>query len=57
MFSQLITFGLTLLVASGSGLLGYLVRVRQERISREIQFIEVESRVEESDGPKLLQSK
>lgn len=32
-FTQLITVGVMVLIASGSGLAGYLVRVRQERLS------------------------
>lgn len=34
-FSQLITVGMMVLVASGSGLAGYLARARHERLSRE----------------------
>lgn len=34
-FSQLITVGMMVLVASGSGLAGYLARARYERLSRE----------------------
>lgn len=34
-FSQLITVGVMVLVASGSGLAGYLARARYERVSRE----------------------
>jgi ABC-type multidrug transport system fused ATPase/permease subunit len=34
LFSQLITVGMMVLVASGSGLAGYLTRARQERLSR-----------------------
>lgn len=33
-FSQLVTVGMMVLVASGSGLAGYLARARQERLSR-----------------------
>ena len=38
LFSQLITIGSMLLVASGSGLAGYLVRVRYDRLSRNKQL-------------------
>lgn len=34
-FSQLVTVGMMVLVASGSGLAGYLTRARQERLSRQ----------------------
>lgn len=34
-FSQLVTVGVMVLVASGSGLAGYLARARYERVSRE----------------------
>lgn len=37
-FSQLITIGVMLLVGSGSGLSGYLLRARHERISRNKQL-------------------
>ncbi|MGR9107933.1 MAG: hypothetical protein ACU843_13470 [Gammaproteobacteria bacterium] len=56
-FSQLITFGLTLLVASASGLAGYLLRARQERISQKIAMINPENHFEKPAQPKLLQSK
>ncbi len=36
-FSQLVTVGVMFLVASGSGLSGYILRARQERISRNKQ--------------------
>lgn len=36
-FSQLITVGVMVLVASGSGLSGYVLRARQERLSRKRQ--------------------
>ncbi len=38
LFSQLITIGSMLLVASGSGLAGYLVRARHDRLSRNKQL-------------------
>ena len=38
LFSQLITIGSMLLVASGSGLAGYLVRARYDRLSRNKQL-------------------
>ena len=37
-FSQLITVGMMVLVASGSGLAGYLARARHERLSRNKQL-------------------
>lgn len=37
-FSQLVTVGMMVLIASGSGLAGYLVRVRQDRLSRKNQL-------------------
>ena len=37
-FSQLITIGVMLLVASGSGLSGYVLRARHDRISRKKQL-------------------
>ncbi len=37
-FSQLVTVGMMVLVASGSGLAGYLVRARQDRQSRKNKF-------------------
>ena len=42
-FSQLVTVGMMVLIGSGSGLAGYLARVRQERLSRNRQlFVENE---------------
>ncbi len=38
LFSQLVTVGMVVLVASGSGLAGYLARARQERIARNKQL-------------------
>lgn len=38
-FSQLITLGLMLMVASGSGLSGYLLRARQDRLNRKKQLL------------------
>ncbi|MDX2505750.1 MAG: hypothetical protein QNL62_14915 [Gammaproteobacteria bacterium] len=38
LLSQLITVGMMILVASGSGLAGYLTRARQERLSRNTQL-------------------
>lgn len=57
MLSQMVTFGLMLLVGSGSGLLGYLVRIRQERTKLRIQEIRSEPEIDHSKPPKLLQSK
>ena len=37
-FSQLVTVGMMVLVASGSGLAGYLARARHERLSRNKQL-------------------
>jgi len=37
-FSQLITIGAMVIVASGSGLSGYILRARQERLSRKKQL-------------------
>lgn len=37
LFTQFITVGLMVLVASGSGLAGYLARARQERLARKAQ--------------------
>ena len=41
-FSQLITVGVMLLVASGSGLSGYILRARHDRISRNKQLMAIE---------------
>ena len=38
-FSQLVTVGVMFLVASGSGLSGYILRARQERLSRKKQAL------------------
>ncbi len=38
-FSQLVTIGIMFLLASGSGLSGYLLRARQERLSRKKQLL------------------
>lgn len=38
-FSQLITVGMMVLVASGSGLAGYLARARHERLSRQKNLV------------------
>jgi len=38
-FSQLVTVGVMFLVASGSGLSGYILRARQERLSRNKQVL------------------
>ena len=38
-FSQLVTVGVMFLVASGSGLSGYILRARQERVSRNKQAL------------------
>lgn len=50
-FSQLITVGMMVLVASGSGLSGYILRARHERISRKKQFLNHEQKMltDESD--------
>jgi hypothetical protein len=37
-FSQLITIGAMVIVASGSGLSGYILRARKERLSRKKQL-------------------
>lgn len=37
-FNQLVTVGMMMLIASGSGLAGYLARARQERLSRKKQL-------------------
>lgn len=39
LFSQLVTIGMVVLVASGSGLAGYLVRARHERLYRSKQAL------------------
>ena len=61
-FSQLITVGLMFLVASGSGLSGYLMRARHERLSRNKQLALIEKDMtdgssENSTVLKLLQKK
>jgi hypothetical protein len=56
-FTQLVTVGLTALIASGSALMGYLARVRQERISREVRILNPEHQIEKPRGRKLLQPK
>ena len=48
-FSQLVTVGMMVLVASGSGLAGYLTRARHERLSRQKQI--------STDEYKLLERK
>lgn len=44
-FSQLITVGMMFLVASGSGLSGYILRARQDRLSRNKQIAAIEQRI------------
>ncbi len=61
-FSQLITVGVMLLVASGSGLSGYILRARHERLSRNKQLALMEQNiVADSSGDlaaqKFLQNK
>ena len=42
-FTQLVTVGVMILIASGSGLAGYLMRARQERLSKRKQLAANES--------------
>ena len=44
-FSQLVTIGMMILLASGSGLSGYLLRTRHERLSRNKQLAVNEERM------------
>jgi F0F1-type ATP synthase membrane subunit b/b' len=44
-FSQLVTVGVMFLLASGSGLSGYILRARQDRLSRKKQLALPEERV------------
>ena len=54
-FSQLVTVGAMLLVASGSGLSGYILRARHERLSRSRQLAVNEQRMisDQSNAPLL----
>ncbi|WP_305908975.1 hypothetical protein Q9L42_007970 [Methylomarinum sp. Ch1-1] len=49
-FSQLITVGMMVLIASGSGLAGYLARARHERLSRNKRLSADEVRLLESQS-------
>ena len=55
-FTQLVTVGMMVLIASGSGLAGYLARARQERIAKSRQIAANETRLinSENSAPKRL---
>jgi Flp pilus assembly protein TadB len=55
-FTQLVTVGMMVLIASGSGLAGYLARARQERIAKSRQIAVNEARLinSENSTPKRL---
>ncbi len=55
-FTQLVTVGMMVLIASGSGLAGYLARARQERLSKSKQIAASEARLinNENSAPKRL---
>ena len=55
-FSQLITVGMMVLIASGSGLAGYLARARHERISRNKRLSADEIRLLENQSVFLSRS-
>lgn len=54
-FTQLVTVGMMVLIASGSGLAGYLARARQERLSKSKQIAANEAKLINNDAaPKRL---
>ena len=55
-FTQLVTVGMMVLIASGSGLAGYLARARQERIAKSKQIATNEAKLinDENAAPKRL---
>ena len=56
-FSQLITVGVMLLVASGSGLSGYILRARHERLSRNKQLAAMEQNLIADSSDELITQK
>ncbi len=55
--TQFVTIGLALLVAFGSAFLGYLMRAKQEKLIREIEFNHTEKPIEKKLDRNLLPSK